>query len=1203
MKLLHDIPTVERARLLSAMWRGRRAAHGEFRLLRLRLCAVLVEAGRIATAAAWLRRCEKGPPDPTRAFVMECLAFVIDHGRFHGTASGQCISSADLVTRSARLPERLGACRERLLTVPAAEETLALCLEQYLRVVVCQLRRSRIELRAARAASDPSRRQAYTESWIPHGNQLIADLDATPRLQSVAALELASWYQASGDAARAERFLAFGAAVAPVQHRASIAWRAAVLRTDWMHGPNSSMATWNLHLRESVRESNELAQSLEAAEFGASGPAMIKAVDGAVATLAAACVLEVAPWAEPELDLQRAYAAALKREFALARSQAEAAEAGFERIGNAAGIDLSRCVCLLASIANGDLDQVAQRLAALIGARSAHDSDSWILGNLLLLSRWGRWLLTRRGAYGLGNACFAAAYQLARVARLPIQAAQSLVDLAAAEKLVGYRLLACARYRVAASAFLDDALMRADPGNVRLARVISTLMESALAYVFEADDEGVARARDDLALLIDARGDDDEASAGTPIGTEGVAHAKDRLMYLGAVLALAGVLKATRIGDRRLVIEQCTAASAALTSLPVGEAAYFAMQLALARNDKAAAIDAANQAAQLGFAGGSLAEIERFLATAPGELARNEHAIHLQMTCITRMKLYAAVRQYPQAYLELKSLERLSTQSWFEALPVYRVTGPADAARACLGAGDLEASRAHAARALRTYEDIEAQLGDDTRRLSLLRDPGVSDNYVIAAAATLGLDEVATAFGIADSGKARALRHLIASRVDDAAQTAAGQPAPAAEGRRTTAQEAVRALAAFRSTKQGASDLDPLWGADEQITGTAFLAKPSSRASTHRAERVQVSMRQASSLASVAAHCPQDTLILCFAYADDVFMSWAVDARGLQGCYRLTIEAREVNTWIREFLLGCRHPDRAPPQADRLGALFLAPHDSAIQSVKRIVIVPYGEAAQVPFHAFPVEPDGLPLGLTHVVSYTPAAACLHASHAAVAPAATSDVVLGALYEPGDAIGVEVDIVAASLGCRPIRTDELARDEVLSLMIKARRLHVAAHADHRALEPWDSRLLLCRNEAFTAADLSGLRFQAELVTLGACSTGAGAQTNSDPTGFARAFLAGGARTCVVSLWDVDSVATSALMEHFYRSVSAGNEPGAAMAHAQRLIRSGDETAHVLHGGHVRGETILAASASKRRLTAAWSHPHYWASFIVLEHRSP
>lgn len=101
---------------------------------------------------------------------------------------------------------------------------------------------------------------------------------------------------------------------------------------------------------------------------------------------------------------------------------------------------------------------------------------------------------------------------------------------------------------------------------------------------------------------------------------------------------------------------------------------------------------------------------------------------------------------------------------------------------------------------------------------------------------------------------------------------------------------------------------------------------------------------------------------------------------------------------------------------------------------------------------------------------------------------------------------------------------------------------------------------------------GPALRAELVVLSACQTGLGSITESEGTiGLQRAFLARGARSVLVSLWNVSDDATRALMERFYFHWLA-----------RRLSKA---------------DALRKAQEDVRRVEA-WREPRYWAAFQLV-----
>jgi CHAT domain-containing protein len=115
---------------------------------------------------------------------------------------------------------------------------------------------------------------------------------------------------------------------------------------------------------------------------------------------------------------------------------------------------------------------------------------------------------------------------------------------------------------------------------------------------------------------------------------------------------------------------------------------------------------------------------------------------------------------------------------------------------------------------------------------------------------------------------------------------------------------------------------------------------------------------------------------------------------------------------------------------------------------------------------------------------------------------------------------------------------------------------------------DSAIVVSDQVALAARDILQLKLQAELVVLSACGTARGHyRTGDEFLGLTRAFLRAGAKSLVVSLWKVDDLSTSLLMQEFYDRLQKGDPLTKALTGAQR---------------HVRELTIEEAAAHCRRI---------------------
>jgi CHAT domain-containing protein len=111
---------------------------------------------------------------------------------------------------------------------------------------------------------------------------------------------------------------------------------------------------------------------------------------------------------------------------------------------------------------------------------------------------------------------------------------------------------------------------------------------------------------------------------------------------------------------------------------------------------------------------------------------------------------------------------------------------------------------------------------------------------------------------------------------------------------------------------------------------------------------------------------------------------------------------------------------------------------------------------------------------------------------------------------------------------------------------------------------------------TASEVAMLKLNADFVVLSACNTAAGDKPGAEAlSGLARAFFYAGARSLVVSHWEVDSEATVALMDGLFEALKANPR----LSHAEALRLS---------------MLRMIANSSKPE----WAQPEFWAPFVVV-----
>ncbi len=156
------------------------------------------------------------------------------------------------------------------------------------------------------------------------------------------------------------------------------------------------------------------------------------------------------------------------------------------------------------------------------------------------------------------------------------------------------------------------------------------------------------------------------------------------------------------------------------------------------------------------------------------------------------------------------------------------------------------------------------------------------------------------------------------------------------------------------------------------------------------------------------------------------------------------------------------------------------------------------------------------------------------------------------------------------------TEASVKHEVLS---DYRMLHFATHAVMDDKAPSMSGVVLslvntgAEDGILRISEIFNLDLKADLVVLSACQTGLGKLVKGEGViGLTRAFLYAGARRVVVSLWEVNDLATADFMGIFYRRMQAGMTPAIALRQAKLAMVRSD--------------------------SPAYRHPYFWAPFVVV-----
>lgn len=139
------------------------------------------------------------------------------------------------------------------------------------------------------------------------------------------------------------------------------------------------------------------------------------------------------------------------------------------------------------------------------------------------------------------------------------------------------------------------------------------------------------------------------------------------------------------------------------------------------------------------------------------------------------------------------------------------------------------------------------------------------------------------------------------------------------------------------------------------------------------------------------------------------------------------------------------------------------------------------------------------------------------------------------------------------------------------------IHIAAHGIHDNENPKYSGILLGRDESddedglLQSHEIFSLNLNADLVVLSSCFSGFGEiDPNEGNLGIYRSFLIAGARSVIISLWNVEDESTSILFEKFYGYLMEGKSKSESLRLAKLYLKNDPR----------------------------FFHPFYWAPFILI-----
>lgn len=346
---------------------------------------------------------------------------------------------------------------------------------------------------------------------------------------------------------------------------------------------------------------------------------------------------------------------------------------------------------------------------------------------------------------------------------------------------------------------------------------------------------------------------------------------------------------------------------------------------------------------------------------------------------------------------------------------------------------------------------------------------------------------------------------------------------------------------------------------------------------------------------------PEHVQLLEYAVLEDKVIAWIISRSGVEREV-LTLNQARLNALVDEFLAHLRKRPSGADQTWRESAMALydqliKPVEKRLDARKQICIIPDKALIHVPFGALISRESGRLMIMDYALSY--------ASSANIFLELTARARQKGSSEPERLLGVgnphfdkasfpqleylqEAETEVSSIAALYAPSEPLLRERATkgAVLRGLRRADVAHFALHYAPDPWSpmrSRMPLAASQGDTQAgalrldelyQLSSLpSLRLRLVVLAACQTrNEDVYAGEGAIGITRPFEAAGVPLIVASLWLVDDKAAADLMIAFHR---ARKRPGGATVAALR-----EAQLTLSQGGDV------------------YSHPYYWAAFVVL-----
>jgi CHAT domain-containing protein/tetratricopeptide (TPR) repeat protein len=482
-----------------------------------------------------------------------------------------------------------------------------------------------------------------------------------------------------------------------------------------------------------------------------------------------------------------------------------------------------------------------------------------------------------------------------------------------------------------------------------------------------------------------------------------------------------------------------------------------------------------------------------------------------------------------------------------------------------------DAQQAYSA-AAEDLEQNQARLRSDDLRVAFLKGRNQIYEALVRLVLDQGTDALTEAYAWCERAKSRGLVELLANHLPSIH--------PRAERSLLQRVNRLREELNFRYVESRPEAHGDELNAGDVVLKEQELARMLREASVSDPESVSLQSTSTEELPEIQALLNERTTIVEYFCTDQEVIAFVISRDDARVFRRLAPPSRvqalheRLAFQVEKFLLGPafiqEHSEQILQATNHylrdMYDILIAPFAEEIKT-PQITFIPHGPLHFLPFQAFW---DGERyLTERFEIAYAPSASVLRYCMQKPDVAGASALIVGVADELAPMVEDEVRALGEAFPRARILTGSEATQETFTAEARsASFIHVATHATFRQDNPMFSSFKLSDGYV-TALDLFSMTCETNLVTLSGCKSGVGKVTGSDDLlGLMRGFLYSGARSLMVSLWNVSDESTTLLMKEFYSAWSAGA---------------------------TRANALQTAMTKVRRM---YPNPFYWAPFILV-----